>query len=372
MDHIYITKDYKEYQIKESVEELQECVITNDMPESFGEIAKVLNITDEKLKSKSLELCKLYEDYGSVTTSNVEEPFSVFTEESLQLNCIKYLRKSELLYKDQKVREKASEKIVMPVNESNDIELYKECVITIRCYEPFKYTPTTKNHPRFHQEYQVLGSNYLSELRDIFYCHCNYGPFFDISDNPKQKITRNPNQPNPGFFHIHDTFYNDTRNENNPDYSEVIMNWLKKFHYVREFKKANMQDTKFEDLNIRIGYPCVYQHHGACEHIFCFTSVDLIDKSDPLVKSSYPALSYISKRRETFCDICAQADATVIITDCALHVKDPSRMCERCFLSFHYIDDVKICEFKAYRLYNVNPNSNNALEIINREGDHEN
>jgi snRNA-activating protein complex subunit 3 len=367
MDHIYPTKDYREYQIRENKERLQDRIKSSGMVSSFQDIARVLKIDEEKLKTKSLELCKLYEDYGTeMQKSNVEEPFDVFSEETLELNCLKYLRKGDLNFKDDRSKElRACENLVNPAanEEDKDIEIHSDCVITVRFYEPFKYSPSMKNQPRFHQEYQVLGSNFLSELRDKFYCQCNFGPFFDVSNNPKVNITKHPEQPDPGFFYIHDTFYNDTRNEANPDYSDVIIKWFKKFHYVRKFKKGVMHETKFEDLQIRIGYPCVYQHHGACEHIFCITGVDLIDNSDSLVSSHYPKLSYVSKRRAILCDICGQTDATFLITNCALHVKDPTRMCERCFLSFHYVDEeLKTCEFQAYRIYCVNPQSEIVLE----------
>lgn len=364
MDHIYPTKDYQEYQIEESIKKLQDCIINDDLPNSFDDISRVLKISGEKLRSKSLELCKIYEDYGSEKPSNVEEPFDVFSEDALELNCLKYLRKGGFQYKEIRNKERPSEKVLQTGNEEfKDIEPYKDSVITIRFYEPFKYTPSIKSHPRFHQEYHVLGSNLLSELRDRFYCQCNYGPFFDVSDHPKVNITRHPDQPDPGFFYIHDTFYNDTRNASNPDYSDVIINWFKKFHYVRHFKKGIMQATKFDDLRIRIGYPCVYQHHGACEHIFCITNIDLIDNSDSLLQSDYPKLSYLSKRREILCEICSQTDATFMITNCPLHAKDPTRMCDRCFFSFHYIDEeIKTTEFKAYKIYRVNPDSSKALE----------
>lgn len=365
MDHIYPTKDYKEYVIKEEVEKLRQIVKTGDMPKSFDEIALVLEITEEQLKQKTLDLCKIYEDYGDEKPSNAEGTFEVFSEEALELNCLKYLRKNVPQFKTIRNKERPYVKSTLQNAEEpkNDIEMFKECVITLRFYEPFKYTPSIKNQPRFHQEYQVLGSNFLSELKDKFYCQCNFGPFFDISDNPNEEKVHDPTLPNPAFFYIHDTFYNDTRNPDNPDYSDVIIKWAKKLKYARDFKNVSMEQTKFEDLKVRIGYPCVYQHHGACEHIFCITSVDLIDNSDSLLRSDYPKITALSKRRPILCEVCNQVDAAFLVTNCALHVKDPLRLCDTCFFSFHYIDrEIKTCEFKAYRLYSINPDSLKSLE----------
>lgn len=367
MDHVYPTKDYTEYVIKESMSELKELIINSEMPKTFDEIAPALNITEEELRSKSLEICKLYEDYGKDKPCDSGDDFADFPEDALELNCVKFLRKESLNFKESRTKESNLMAKRMEVDiENADIEIYHDSIIKIRFYEPFKYTPCVKNHPRFHNEYTVLGSNLLTDLRDIFYCPCNFGPFFDISEYPTAKIIQEEDAPNPGFFFIHDTFFNDTRNDRNVDYSESIIKWMKKFHYTRNFKTANMQDTKFEDLRIRIGYPNVYQHHGACEHLFCFTSVDLIDSSESLTRSDYPKISLSSNKRTVTCDICNKIEAEYIVTNCPLHVKDPTKLCEKCFFSFHYINrDTKTCEFNAYKMYSLNPgNVENVTESI--------
>lgn len=357
MDHIYPTKDYKEYVVKESMRQLSNVVLSSEMPKTFDDISQSLRITEEELRQKSLEICKLYEDYGKDKPCDSKDEFSDFPEDALELNCVKFLRKESMSLKEPRTKEShLLEKRKELSHEDADIQPFSDSVLTIRFYEPFKYTPCIKNHPRLHMEYTVLGSNFLTQLRDIFYCQCNFGPFFDISDYPTAKIIQEENAPNPGFFFIHDTFYNDTRNPQNPDYSKSIIKWMERFHYTRNFKTAHMENTKFEDLKIRIGYPCVYQHHGACEHVFCITSVDLIDSSDSLKSSDYPKLSVASNKRSIFCDICNKAEAEYVVTNCPLHVKDPARLCENCFFSFHYLDrTVKTCEFKAYRIYSMNP-----------------
>jgi snRNA-activating protein complex subunit 3 len=359
MDHIYPTKDYKVFKIRDEVEKLSNSVLSQGHFTSFNDIASKVGITDEKLKEISLDLCNSYQDYGDEEPSEAEHPFESFSTTSLGLNCVKTLKELDFTFKESRARDqgRVNDKSDDVKIEPGDLEVLKHSIITLRFYEPFKYTPGMKNQPRFHQEYQVLGSNLLTELRDKFYCHCNYGPYFDISDNPYETHAQDQNEPNPGFFFIHDTFYNDTRNPENPDYSEVILDWLKRFNYVRDFKTANMQDTKFEDLIIRIGYPSVYQHHGACEHIFCITSVDLVDQHCSLEASDYPCLSSSSRKRSTLCDICGQTDAAFLVTNCALHVKDQVKVCENCFFSFHYNQDgvTKSCDFSAYRIYSVRP-----------------
>lgn len=358
MDHIYPTKDYKVYKIKDEVEKLSKNVLSSGIPLSFDDIGASAGISQERLKEISWELCATYEDYGDVEPSNAEAPFSSFPAAALELNCVKVLREGVVFKEPRRIKEKLPEKSDERQDGEANLEPFKDCVVTVRFYEPFKYTPSMKNQPRFHQEYQVLGSNLLTDLRDKFYCVCNFGPFFDISDDPRQIPEYDANKPDPGFFFIHDTFYNDTRNSLNPDYSEVILKWFQRFDYVRNFKTAVMQETKFEDLQIRIGYPCVYQHHGACEHIFCITSVDLIDNSSvSLDRSDYPKLSNSSRKRSTLCDICGQSEASFLVANCPLHVKDPMRCCDNCFFSFHYSSDgtSKTCSFNAYKMYSVRP-----------------
>jgi len=39
------------------------------------------------------------------------------------------------------------------------------------------------------------------------------------------------------------------------------------------FQTAIMENTTFEQLSFRIGYPYVYRHHSTCEHLIIFTDV---------------------------------------------------------------------------------------------------
>lgn len=373
MDHIYPTRDYKEFLIKDKVKELRDSVLQDsEMPDSFEDISQILKMSEEEIKSKSLEICKVFEDYGKESARNIgDDEFAAFPEESLQLNCMKFLQKGNINFKEDRFKDSRLQRKVLPANSGEEVDLqpYEDAILTVRFYEPFRYTPCIKNHPRFNMEFLVLASNFLTELRDKISCICNNGPFFDISEYPTAEILPLENAPNSGFFFFHDTFYNDTRSPNNQDYSEVIRKWFKKFPYVRKFQTALMEDTKFEDLKIRIGYPCVYQHHGACEHIFCITSVDLIDASDSLVRSEYPKLIQVNKKRPVTCETCNQREAEFIVTNCPLHVKDPTKLCESCFFSFHYIDRTKkTCEFNAYRIKNghtsteISASSQNELE----------
>ena len=366
MDHIYLARDHKVYNIKEDMKKLMTTLDSNDFPKDFSDISRVCKISQEMVDSVSLELCKAFEDYGDdqihEENSELPDPYYAFSNEALQLNCLKTIMETRFDNTESRLKYSKIAQETQIVEEaesfSGDILPLKEYVLSIRFYEPFKAAKSLKNQPRFHQEFQVLGSQFLVELRDKIYCQCNYGPFLDISDKPNEieELASNIERPNPGFFFIHDTFYNDQRNPENQDYSEVILKWSKKNNYMRSFKSALMEATKFEDLKLRIGYPCVYQHQGACEHSFCITSIELVNTYDKLTRSSYPMIVGASKKRTMLCDICSKREVTHIVTDCALHVKDPIKICGECFTSYHYINgDTKTVSFSAYKIKSIRP-----------------
>jgi hypothetical protein len=360
MDHIYPTKDYKVYKIKDEAEKLMKSANPSGFPMEISEIAEFAGESEEVVREIAVDVLKTFEDYGSEEFASEIAPFDTFTLPALELNTTKLLKTENFTFKDTYLRDVTkNERNTTENQDENDIELFSDVVITIRFYEPFKYAPNMKNHPRFHQEYQVLGSNFLTDLRDKFYCVSNFGPFFDISNDPDNTEFEIKPSSDPGFFFIHDTFYNDTRKSTNTDYSEVIMKWYKNLNYCQEFKSTTMENTKFEDLQFRFGYPCLYQHQGACEHLFCITSIDLIDSTHSLIRKSYPKLVKSTNKHSSLCDLCNQLESKYQITNCPLHVKDPLFACEFCFYSFHYDREKKnkICDFQAYRIYSIRPDS---------------
>lgn len=243
-----------------------------------------------------------------------------------------------------------------------DLRPHEELLISVRIYEPFRYkiltTPCSK--PKLSQRFLVLGSQLLSELRDRIYCQCKFGPFYDISCNPnKTEPASDTKAFDHGFFYIYDTFYNDTR-QPTVDYSENIRNWSATQPDFGEFHLGKMETTQFLDLTIRLGSPCVYQHHGNCEHLFTFSDIRLITSEDSLVRSNYPMLNMVSAPKQMFCNICGKLEAAVIVSDSTVHIQDPAYLCQICFELCHYIDGEKVGEFRAYRFYGNKP----VMEIV--------
>jgi len=59
----------------------------------------------------------------------------------------------------------------------------------------------------------------------------------------------------------------------------MIINWGKrtkqrghKFR-IKDAKSRKMEDTRFLDLKVRIGFPYLYCHQGDCEHIIKFFKI---------------------------------------------------------------------------------------------------
>ena len=55
----------------------------------------------------------------------------------------------------------------------------------------------------------------------------------------------------------------------------LVMDWANKKHEGRLPRfgvctSKKMEETKFEDLTIKLGYPYVYTHQGNCEHLLIF------------------------------------------------------------------------------------------------------
>jgi protein-arginine kinase activator protein McsA len=81
-------------------------------------------------------------------------------------------------------------------------------------------------------------------------------------------------------------------------------------------------------------------------------------------------MTYACRKRSVTCETCNQREAEFIVTNCPLHVRDHTKLCETCFYSFHYIDrKTKTCEFNAYRIkcnthLEGSTSNNNEFELI--------
>ncbi|XP_053695169.1 snRNA-activating protein complex subunit 3 [Sabethes cyaneus] len=367
MEKIYKPKTNKVINVKQVLDSFRQEILLagwDGVPVTEDDIRLAINFSGSEKQFKDVLLTVDLEHLASerdprkipfhpAKIQNIQKPAEV-SDKANRFNCVQNAMKITGKVRknlDSKIRYNKHKYTFMGSQEQTDLEPFSEMLLEVRFYEPFKYKPGVRlGHPKFHQEFYVLGSQFLSELRDKIYCQCDMGPFFDISEDPQGDLQKKDElRPNSGFFFIHNTFYNDMRNPKNFDYSEVIRNWADKQKNVCPLKIGSMHETKFEQLIFRLGYPQVYQHHGNCEHIFVISDCRLLATSDVLERRRYPILNSYAFPRSIPCNICGHCEANYIVKNSDQHIFDPAYICQVCFRSYHYKDGNKIGQFEAFR-----------------------
>lgn len=249
-----------------------------------------------------------------------------------------------------------------------------ELEVTVRFYRPPRaaHRGYKVERPHFAEEFLCLGSNYLTELRDKISCICNARRFVDVSEDPESPLP--VLQTDPGYFFINNTFYNDTRNPNNCDYSQTVVNWAKQAQGVQaeQFKCASMEATRFVDLTVSLGAPLQYLHHGNCEHLFVFSQVEvLLPFSKRLNRNMYPSLRAFNSFNRRTCYMCGQRPYHFIVEQSRRQLHDPSYLCRSCFYSFNYVDGQKVGQFNAYRIYDVSEHLDDEIDCQQQEQKHD-
>ncbi|ALC42465.1 Pbp49 [Drosophila busckii] len=241
-----------------------------------------------------------------------------------------------------------------------------ELEITVRFYRPPRaaHRYYKLERPVFAEEFICLGSNYLTELRDKVNCICNGKRFVDISENPEEPLP--VIDSNPGYFFINNTFYNDQRNPKNCDYSETVINWARTAQGMEqeEFKRAAMESTRFIDLTVSLGTPLHYLHHGNCEHLFVFSQLEVLTPHSKLIdRALYPFMRAFNTFNRRTCYMCGLRSYHFIVEQSRRQLHDPSYLCRKCFYSFNYVNGKKVGEFKAYRIYDREEQTDEQPEI---------
>ncbi|EDW02277.1 snRNA-activating protein complex subunit 3 [Drosophila grimshawi] len=237
-----------------------------------------------------------------------------------------------------------------------------DLAITVRFYRPPRASHRNYKleRPMFAEEFVCLGSNYLTELRDKISCICNGKRFVDISEDPEAPLP--VLDTNPGYFFINDTFYNDTRNPNNCDYSKTVLQWARTASGFQDegLKVAAMESTRFLDLTVRLGAPLQYLHHGNCEHLFVFSQVEVV-WPHILCSSSYPYLRAFNPFNGRACFICGIRSYHFIVEQSRRQLHDPAYLCRSCHYSYNYVDGKKVGQFRAYRIYDNSERSDDEV-----------
>ncbi|KAL6616593.1 hypothetical protein ACP70R_038863 [Stipagrostis hirtigluma subsp. patula] len=206
------------------------------------------------------------------------------------------------------------------------------------------------------QEFLVLGSQFLTDLRDNIYC---------LTDKLMKQAGQHEHS---SYFLIEDTFYNDTRQYSATDYSKPILDWLQNssgeaaekwdaitsgvlkkrqkdllrglnISNVPEFKSEKMQMTRFSDLHFRLGAGYLYCHQGNCKHMIVIRDMRLVHPEDTQNQAEYPLLTFQLQKRFQKCSVCQIYRATKMTIDDKWAPNNPCYFCIKCYYLLHYKED---------------------------------
>ncbi|XP_070999562.1 snRNA-activating protein complex subunit 3 [Oncorhynchus clarkii lewisi] len=209
-------------------------------------------------------------------------------------------------------------------------------------FERFRYV-------RPHMTLQMLGSHSLVDLRDAICCISDLQVFGEFSNTPDMApdfISKDHFKS--AFFYFEGVFYNDMRHPECQDMSETTIEWAKTRDFPT-FHKAKMEDTRFYDLKVKVGYPYLFCHQGDCEHVVIITDIRLAHKDDCLDRKLYPLLTHKHRVMTRKCAVCHVYIGRWLTTNDPFAPNDPCLFCERCFRMLHYDEKGnKLGQFLAY------------------------
>ncbi|XP_077556505.1 snRNA-activating protein complex subunit 3-like isoform X1 [Haemaphysalis longicornis] len=233
-----------------------------------------------------------------------------------------------------------------------------EVVLVVQVYKPMRPPPGSRKMRmagclsyKIQAEIAVLGCQKLRSLRTKISCISDAALVGDFSESTDDPVgPRASDLYKSGFFYIGDTFYNDMSDPSCKDYSQVIIDWAKNpRRKVGPFKTARMEESTFDDLELRLGYPYVYVHQGYCEHLMVFSDMRVIHPSDSQNVMDYPiVLKTFPFGKRVLCMLCKQSTCTWVVYENDRLTDDPFFLCKVCHTSFNYTaDKKKIGHFRA-------------------------
>ncbi|CAL4959818.1 unnamed protein product [Urochloa decumbens] len=219
------------------------------------------------------------------------------------------------------------------------VEIYQKSCSSVKC-----------------QELLVLGSQFLTDLRDNICC---------LTDKLMKVAGKHDHS---GYFLIEDTLYNDTRHRSATDHSKPILDWLQdssdevaekwdaitsgvlkkrqkdllrglNISNVPEFKSERMQTARFADLHFRPGAGYLYCHQGSCKHRIVIRDMRLIHQDDSQNRADYPLQTFELQKRLQKCSVCQIYPATKMTVDDKWALNNPCYFCIKCYYLLHYKED---------------------------------
>ncbi|XP_047220911.1 snRNA-activating protein complex subunit 3 isoform X2 [Girardinichthys multiradiatus] len=222
-----------------------------------------------------------------------------------------------------------------------------EVILTINIYFPGNFEKF--NYVRPHMTLLMTGSHTLAELRDAICCVSDLqvcGEFSSTPDMAPDFISKDIFKS--AFFFFEGVFYNDMRYPECQDISSTTIKWTKSQNFP-SFSQAKMEDTRFMDLKVKVGFPYLYCHQGDCEHLVIITDVRLVHKGDCLDRKLYPLLTHKNRVLTQKCAVCHVFISRWYTTRDQFAPSDPCLFCDKCFRMLHYDKEGnKLGEFLAY------------------------
>lgn len=285
-------------------------------------------------------------DYEDQFDFNQRHVFKDFPDDN-KLQTVKQVKMGKTKVEELAYVPTFPEPVMEEISEEDELVPSGEVLLTVSIFHPEKR--------RVHMEFKVLPDQKLTEVRDLITCQSDKVIFGEFSSNPSLEGIKTAKEiSDASFFFIEQSFYNDTRNPLNRDYSRIIKEWAKESERYTVpglglFDSTNMQDKTFRDLNFRLGYPYLFCHQGNCEHLMVFNDMRLISEDDPQKVESYPLKTLVLLPRHKRCSICNIHLIKWMTKNDEMAFEDPSFFCDKCFRYLHYTKDgKKLASFQAY------------------------
>jgi len=248
-----------------------------------------------------------------------------------------------------------------PAEKNKNWDIIDNAVLyRVRIYRPFKHLAPYQygqTSIKYSQELWLLGHNTLADIRDKIWCPADLNVVgAQQVDTVHKPAVRSLDVYKSSFIYVEGTFYNDTRDKNNIDYSEVIRSWAESDpkREVGPFKTGTMETTRLDSLKLRLGYPYVYQHQGNHEHLLSFIDIRFLSPMDPQKITDYPLIRSLGSQLSRYCMVCQTSIAVWVTMNNRRVTEDPYFFCGLCYKTFNFVDKKRVGKFKEYRYFDVN------------------
>ncbi|KAI8080011.1 snRNA-activating protein of 50kDa MW C terminal-domain-containing protein [Halteromyces radiatus] len=241
--------------------------------------------------------------------------------------------------KKKKKKEKSKKKKIATesMEENHPLTIGQELIFTISIYQANKPS-------KLLQEFQLLGSQNLTDLRDALYCRMDFTAHGDRQGRqPEGQIINTIRQKlSASFFYIGNTFYVDERNkmtddDDDDDPSQSIRQWIvERSTTTNPPEKKAMNCLSFSQLSLELNHPYLFYHQQNCQHIVMIRDIRLLGARDELNRSRYPVTTYSWRYTRYKCTMCAVYPAVYVTTNDYLSGFSPCYFCDRCYGPFHF------------------------------------